>query len=210
MSGCGSAESHFKVRPAVLYPYFVAMLSACGNGPRLPLLFPPNPELKTQKYSCACYGVVPRRPAAWNLTPYPSAAAFPCSISDCLASSGRSGQTAIASRSSHHELRANASLFASPSYKSAVSPAFLALVRVVEQLMWKDIETNSGLTREQITDLAEQYRAAHNAVIGWCMGITHHLHGTNNVQMIANLALLRGMVGRRHAGVMPIRGHSNV
>ena len=42
------------------------------------------------------------------------------------------------------------------------------------------------------------------------MGITHHLHGVENVQMIANLALLRGMVGRPHAGLMPIRGHSNV
>ena len=56
----------------------------------------------------------------------------------------------------------------------------------------------------------KQYLAAKNVVIGWCMGITHHLHGTQNVQMIANVALLRGMVGRRKAGVMPIRGHSNV
>jgi molybdopterin-dependent oxidoreductase alpha subunit len=47
-------------------------------------------------------------------------------------------------------------------------------------------------------------------VIGWTMGITHHLHGVENVQMIANLALLRGMIGRPHAGLMPIRGHSNV
>ena len=147
MSGCGSAESHFKVRPAVLYPYFVAVLWACGNGPRLPLLFPPNPDLKTQKKFCACYGAVPRPPAAWNLTPYPSAAAFPCSISDCLASSGRSGQTAIASRNSHHELRENASLFTSPSYKSAVSPAFLALVRVEDQLRINSLVQLSGLRR---------------------------------------------------------------
>ena len=42
------------------------------------------------------------------------------------------------------------------------------------------------------------------------MGITHHLHGVENVQMIANLALLRGMIGRPHAGLLPIRGHSNV
>ena len=42
------------------------------------------------------------------------------------------------------------------------------------------------------------------------MGITHHLHGVENVEMIANLAMLRGMVGRPSTGVMPIRGHSNV
>ena len=54
------------------------------------------------------------------------------------------------------------------------------------------------------------YMSAKNAVFGWTMGITHHLHGVENVQMIANLALLRGMVGRPNAGLMPIRGHSNV
>ena len=42
------------------------------------------------------------------------------------------------------------------------------------------------------------------------MGITHHAHGVDNVQAIANLALLRGMVGRPDAGLLPIRGHSNV
>ena len=44
----------------------------------------------------------------------------------------------------------------------------------------------------------------------WAMGITHHEHGVDNVLAIANLALARGMVGRPHAGLMPIRGHSNV
>jgi molybdopterin-dependent oxidoreductase alpha subunit len=42
------------------------------------------------------------------------------------------------------------------------------------------------------------------------MGITHHAHGVANVQAIANLALMRGMVGKPHAGLLPIRGHSNV
>jgi molybdopterin-dependent oxidoreductase alpha subunit len=42
------------------------------------------------------------------------------------------------------------------------------------------------------------------------MGITHHTHGVQNVQSIAALALMRGMVGRPHAGLLPIRGHSNV
>ncbi len=41
-------------------------------------------------------------------------------------------------------------------------------------------------------------------------GDTHHAHGVLNVQAIANLALMRGMIGRKHAGVLPIRGHSNV
>lgn len=42
------------------------------------------------------------------------------------------------------------------------------------------------------------------------MGMTHHLHGVENVEAIANLALLRGMIGKPCAGLLPLRGHSNV
>ena len=55
-----------------------------------------------------------------------------------------------------------------------------------------------------------RYAAAKHVVFSWTMGITHHAHGVQNVQAIANLALQRGMVGRQYAGLMPIRGHSNV
>ncbi|HEX3727358.1 MAG TPA: molybdopterin dinucleotide binding domain-containing protein, partial [Pirellulales bacterium] len=55
-----------------------------------------------------------------------------------------------------------------------------------------------------------RYAAARRVVFSWTMGITHHLHGVANVQAIANLALMRGMVGRQGAGLLPIRGHSNV
>ena len=80
----------------------------------------------------------------------------------------------------------------------------------VESTTWNEIETVGGVPRETIARVAEMYTSATNVVIGWTMGITHHLHGVENVQMIANVALLRGMVGRPHAGLLPIRGHSNV
>ena len=87
---------------------------------------------------------------------------------------------------------------------------FEAFRKLAVETDWKTIIAGSGLTRDQIADIAGQYLNSTNTVIGWCMGVTHHLHGTNTVQMIANVALLRGMVGRRRAGLMPIRGHSNV
>ncbi|QDU82762.1 Formate dehydrogenase H [Polystyrenella longa] len=80
----------------------------------------------------------------------------------------------------------------------------------IDQTSWDEIITKSGVDRATIDDLSRQYMDAKNCVIAWAMGITHHLHATENVQMIANVALLRAMVGRREAGVMPIRGHSNV
>jgi molybdopterin-dependent oxidoreductase alpha subunit len=87
---------------------------------------------------------------------------------------------------------------------------FEEFVKEVQATSWDSIIDQSGVDRETIRSIADQYCKAKNVVIGWCMGITHHLHGTRSVNAIANLALLRGMVGRAHAGVMPIRGHSNV
>jgi len=80
----------------------------------------------------------------------------------------------------------------------------------IDDSSWLDIIDRSGLTELQIRRTGDLYLKARNAILAWCMGITHHLHGTRNVHAIANLALLRGMVGRKNAGVMPIRGHSNV
>ena len=75
---------------------------------------------------------------------------------------------------------------------------------------WDEIIAKSGVTRDEIDEIATRYAAAKNVVFSWTMGITHHAHGVKNVQAIANLALLRGMVGRPGCGLMPIRGHSNV
>src|SRR5436190_9912498 len=85
--------------------------------------------------------------------------------------------------------------------------AWLAKLR---EIPWSEIHSKSGVGQSEIDQIAERYAAAKNAVFGWTMGITHHLHGVANVQAIANLALMRGMVGRPHTGLMPIRGHSNV
>ncbi|MEQ9105359.1 MAG: FdhF/YdeP family oxidoreductase [Rhodothermales bacterium] len=80
----------------------------------------------------------------------------------------------------------------------------------VERLSWTDIEASSGVSREEILATASDYATAERVVFSWAMGITHHTHGTASVQAMANLALIRGMVGKPGAGLMPIRGHSNV
>ncbi len=97
-------------------------------------------------------------------------------------------------------------------------PQFLAdhchgwpeLEQRLNEVSWAELEQSSGVTRAEMEEIARQYAAAKNVVFSWTMGITHHVHGVQNVQAIVNLALLRGMVGKPHAGLMPIRGHSNV
>lgn len=83
-------------------------------------------------------------------------------------------------------------------------------LQYLSELNWQEIESKSGVSEIDIREIAEIYSASKSAVFSWTMGITHHTHGVENVEAIANLALLRGMVGRPGAGMMPIRGHSNV
>jgi molybdopterin-dependent oxidoreductase alpha subunit len=85
-----------------------------------------------------------------------------------------------------------------------------ALRSQLRALSWDEISAKSGVPHERIDEIARRYAAAKNVVFAWTMGITHHVHGVANVEAIANLALVRGMVGKPHAGLMPIRGHSNV
>lgn len=80
----------------------------------------------------------------------------------------------------------------------------------VDDLSWQEIETKSGIARSEIESIAEVYAKSKKCVFAWTMGITHHAHGVENVQAIANLAFARGMVGKPGCGLMPIRGHSNV
>jgi molybdopterin-dependent oxidoreductase alpha subunit len=96
------------------------------------------------------------------------------------------------------------------SFIEAATEGFVALRDQVNRTSWDEIVTQSGVTKDEIVTAAEKYLAAKQAVFAWTMGITHHLHGVDNVRSIVNLALLRGMVGRPHAGCLPIRGHSNV
>lgn len=80
----------------------------------------------------------------------------------------------------------------------------------IEAASWEEIVEGSGVPRAEIERVADLYCRAPNAVFAWAMGVTHHTHGVGNVRAIANLAMMRGMLGRPRAGLLPIRGHSNV
>jgi molybdopterin-dependent oxidoreductase alpha subunit len=85
-----------------------------------------------------------------------------------------------------------------------------ALVEDLKATRWDDIERYSGLARQEIEYAAHVYLKAERAIIVYGMGITQHKRGAQNVQQLANLAMLRGHIGREGAGICPVRGHSNV
>jgi len=80
----------------------------------------------------------------------------------------------------------------------------------INNTSWQDIVTTTDVSQTDIRNIATAYAKSNHAVFAWGMGITHHLHGVENVKAIANLALLRGMIGKPAAGLLPLRGHSNV
>ncbi len=90
------------------------------------------------------------------------------------------------------------------------SEGWKAFERKLTETSWETIVNGGGVQRADIERIARLYADAECAVFAWTMGITHHEHGVQNVQMIGNLALMRGMIGKPGAGLMPIRGHSNV
>src|SRR6266852_4267376 len=84
------------------------------------------------------------------------------------------------------------------------------LLADLDATSWDSIEEASGLSRSDIEAAGNIYAKAERVIINYGMGITQHRHGTGNVQQIANLLMLRGNIGRKGAGISPLRGHSNV
>jgi molybdopterin-dependent oxidoreductase alpha subunit len=87
---------------------------------------------------------------------------------------------------------------------------FQALRTDLEAESWTAILESSGCSRESIRKAAEIAIGARHMILCWAMGITQHKNGVANVQTLANFALLRAQIGRRGAGLCPVRGHSNV
>ncbi len=87
---------------------------------------------------------------------------------------------------------------------------FGEFVADIEATDWQSIVANCGVEKSAIQRVAARYASSQRCVFAWGMGMTHHRNGVDNVEYIANLALLRGMVGKRYAGLLPLRGHSNV
>jgi molybdopterin-dependent oxidoreductase alpha subunit len=75
---------------------------------------------------------------------------------------------------------------------------------------WTLLEQESGLSVAQIRSAADVYAKSGSTIACWGMGITQHQNSVATIQMIVNLLLMRGNIGRPGAGPCPVRGHSNV
>lgn len=80
----------------------------------------------------------------------------------------------------------------------------------VRQTAWSTITEQSGLSLVALEGLAQDYLSSDRVIACWAMGLTQHKHAVPTIQMLINLLLLRGNMGRPGAGACPVRGHSNV
>ncbi|MGB0905705.1 MAG: molybdopterin oxidoreductase family protein, partial [Mangrovicoccus sp.] len=67
-----------------------------------------------------------------------------------------------------------------------------------------------GIAPEVLRDVAHTFATAKSAMIFWGMGVSQHIHGTDNSRCLISLALLCGQVGRPGTGLHPLRGQNNV
>ncbi|HEY4436627.1 MAG TPA: FdhF/YdeP family oxidoreductase [Lelliottia sp.] len=103
-------------------------------------------------------------------------------------------------------------------FENALDQAFIAthtqgfeeFAADIQATNWESIERESGLTRQDLHQVAEDYAKSNATIITYGMGITQHNKGTSNVRLIADLLLMRGNIGKPGAGICPLRGHSNV
>ena len=67
-----------------------------------------------------------------------------------------------------------------------------------------------GVDADRIRIIAREYAKADRSIIFWGMGISQHVHGTDNSRCLISLALMTGHVGRSGTGLHPLRGQNNV
>ncbi len=87
---------------------------------------------------------------------------------------------------------------------------FAELEKLLADYPLEKVSRITGVPAEDITAMAEIFATADKGSIVYCMGITQHTCGVDNVKSLANLAMLTGNVGRESTGVNPLRGQNNV
>jgi molybdopterin-dependent oxidoreductase alpha subunit len=75
---------------------------------------------------------------------------------------------------------------------------------------WAAIVDESGVPMDEVLLLADIYIKGSKVICTWGMGLTQHKNSVPTVQLLSNLMMMRGNIGKRGAGLCPVRGHSNV
>ncbi|MGF1528123.1 MAG: molybdopterin-dependent oxidoreductase, partial [Candidatus Competibacterales bacterium] len=97
-----------------------------------------------------------------------------------------------------------------PQYIDAHTEGFEVLRRHLADYNPAAMAPLCGIEPETLRTVARTYATAKAAIIFWGMGISQHVHGTDNARCLISLALMTGQVGRPGTGLHPLRGQNNV
>ena len=97
-----------------------------------------------------------------------------------------------------------------PAYMEAFTEGFADLEKNLKDFPPEKMAEVCGIDAETIRTVARLYAKAERAIIFWGMGISQHVHGTDNARCLIALAMLTGQVGRPGTGLHPLRGQNNV
>ncbi|MYZ48925.1 formate dehydrogenase subunit alpha [Propylenella binzhouense] len=95
-------------------------------------------------------------------------------------------------------------------YVQAHTEEFEALVANVRDYPPEKMAEICGIPAEKLREVARLYARAEAAIIFWGMGVSQHIHGTDNARCLIALSLVTGQVGRPGTGLHPLRGQNNV
>ena len=96
------------------------------------------------------------------------------------------------------------------SYIDSMTTGFDAVKEHVKRYSPEAMSSICGVAPELIREVARLYATANNAMIFWGMGVSQHVHGTDNCRAMISVALMTGQIGREGAGLHPLRGQNNV
>lgn len=82
--------------------------------------------------------------------------------------------------------------------------------QVVNDTSWDQLTKQTGLNQAECEAAADVFVNAKRVISTWAMGITQHKHSVDTIRELSNLHLMMGQIGRKGAGLCPVRGHSNV
>jgi formate dehydrogenase major subunit len=95
-------------------------------------------------------------------------------------------------------------------YVQANVDGFVELAAKVKGFSPEAMAAHCGIDAATIREVARAYARAERAIIFWGMGISQHVHGTDNARCLIALSLITGQVGRPGTGLHPLRGQNNV
>ncbi|MEM1343666.1 MAG: formate dehydrogenase subunit alpha [Pseudomonadota bacterium] len=95
-------------------------------------------------------------------------------------------------------------------YIQANVDGFEALKEKVKDFSPEAMAEICGVEAEMLRDLARTYATSERSIIFWGMGVSQHVHGTDNARCLIALSLITGHIGRPGAGLHPLRGQNNV